>query len=191
MRGLFVFGLGMALAGSAWAEPITGKEARKLTFSPKGAEVEVLDVEGLSDQDKAILEQVAVTQAYYGAIAMSPSEGLMSNSLVAAANFHDVENAREFALQGCNERREDGAETCVIVAEIRPKGYEPRDLTLSVGATEVLRKDYRKGRDAKALAVSATTGKYSVAKGEGAAETAISDCNALAEAEDCLVVVQD
>lgn len=191
MRGFLGVVLGVALAGAATAEPIGGKEARKQVFSLKGAQVDVLDVEGLSDQDRAILEQVGATQFYYAAIAMSPSEGLMSNSLVAAANYHDVENARTVALEGCNERRESESESCVIVAEVRPKDYEPRDLELSFGATEALRKDYRKGKGAKALAVSPSTGKFSVAKEEGAAEIAISTCAELSEAEDCIVVVQD
>lgn len=191
MRGILVLSVALFATGAAWAEPLGGKEARKLMFSVKGAQVDVMDEDFLSDSDRDILTQVGAAQFYYGAIAMSPSEGLMSQSLVAAANFHDVENARTVALEGCNERRESGSKKCVVVAEIRPKGYESRDLELSVGATEALGKDYRKGRGSKALAVSASTGKYSVSKGEEASEEAILACEALSSAEDCTIVVQD
>lgn len=191
MRGIFVFGVGLMMAGAAMAEPMIGKEARKQVFALKGTQVDLIEVDGLSDKDRGILEQVAATQFYYAAIAMSPSEGLLSNSLVAAANYHDVENARAAALEGCNERRESGSDACVIAAEVRPKAYEPRGLELSLGASTAVRKDYRKGKGPKALAVSASTGKFFVAKGENAAETAIAGCSELAESDDCVVVVQD
>ncbi|KAJ54455.1 hypothetical protein ACMU_17250 [Actibacterium mucosum KCTC 23349] len=180
-----------ALGGAATADPVTGKEARKLVFSPKGAEVEVLDVEFLTDQDRAILQQVGQQQSYYAAIAASPSEGLMSNSLIAAAKYHDVDTAAAKAIEGCNERRNDGSDSCVVVAYVRPKAWEARDLQLSVDATNGLRKEYRKGKGPKALAIAPSTGEWAIAKGDDATEAALADCAAGSGATDCAVVVAD
>jgi hypothetical protein len=177
------------LATPALAEPITGKEARKLAFDPKGVEITITEGTGLNDQDLAILNQVLATQAYYGAVAMTPSEGILSEALVAAANYHDVDTARGVALSGCDARKREGSAPCIIVAELRPEGWEPRDLQLSAAATEGLRKEY-KGFGAKAFALSASTGNWGVGKGDSAAQDAIAACNA-AGAEDCAVVVAD
>ncbi len=179
----------VALATPALAEPFSGKEARKLAFSPKGVDITITEGAGLSDQDLAILNQVLATQAYYGAVAMTPSEGILSEALVAAANYHDVDTARAVALTGCDARKREGSEPCIVVAELRPKKYEPRDLQLSAAATEGLRKEY-KGFGAKALAISASTGSWGVGKGDSAAADAIAACTADG-ADDCAVVIAD
>ena len=69
----------------ALAEPLTGKEAKKLVFAPIVAEVEVMAEAGLPADQAEVLKTVGVSQPYYGAIAIAPDEGLMSEATVAAA----------------------------------------------------------------------------------------------------------
>ncbi|MHC0052780.1 5-aminolevulic acid synthase [Actibacterium sp. D379-3] len=193
MRGLFLIALLAAGgAGAALAEPpLGGKAARKEMFDATTSSARMVPQATLSDADMALIKQVAATQPYYGAVAISPSEGLMSEATLAAANFHDLDNARTAALAGCDARRKDGSDPCVIVSEILPEGHEPRMLQLSAAATDGLQSDYRKGRGAKALAISPATGKWAVAKGDGAAEAAVAQCALEAGIGDCRVVVQD
>lgn len=176
---------------AAQAEPVDGKAARKLVFAPDKVEVVLVSQPFLSEQDAAILNQVGAQQPYYTAIAASPSEGLMSNSLLAAANFHDVDTARAAAIAGCNARKDAKSDDCVIVAEVRPKGWEARPMQLSNEATTALRKEYRKGSGPKALAISVASGDWGIGKGEGAADAALADCAAKSEGADCTVVIQD
>lgn len=192
-------GTGIVIAalavGAAAAEPLDGRAARKATFAPQGVEVTVLPGAGLAGPMAQVLQQVAGQQAYYGAVAISPDEGLASEATVAAANYHDVENAARAALAGCNDRRKAGSAPCVIAAEIRPEGWAPRALQLSASATDALRSTYRKGGGEKALAVSPGTAKFTIAKGDGAAAQALAQCTAAVAAAgaapDCVIVVAD
>jgi len=179
------------LTAPVWAETVNSKQARALVYSPKKVEVELIERDFLSETDRAILNQVAGQQPYYAAIAASPSEGLMSQSLLAATQFHDVENAQAKALEGCDAARDAASEPCVIVAMVRPKGWEPRALQLSVEATTTLRKEYRKLKAPKALAIAPSTGKWVIADGDGAAEAALAECIAKTGATDCSVAVAD
>jgi len=188
------FGYGVLAAAlftpAAWAEPVDGNTARKQLFKPKGAQVEMIEQAFLSDQDKEILSQVALQQTYYAAIAVSPDDGVISNATVAAANYHSTGPAQEAAKDACNDAK-TGSAPCVIVALIRPKGWERQDLQLSVDGTNAYRKEYRKGRGEKAMAVSPSTGKFAVAKGTGAGPAAVVACNERADASDCSVVIED
>ena len=177
--------------GAATAQPLDGRSARAMTFDVDGAEVRLTGTGGLSAAHADVIAQVAAQQPYYGAIALSPSEGLASEAAVAAASFHDVPSARAFALENCNARRKPGASACVIAAEIYPQGWEARDLQLSADASAALRKEYRRGFGAKALAISPATGKFAVAKGEGAQAQAVAACERAAQSGDCAVVVAD
>jgi hypothetical protein len=173
----------------AGAEAVDGKAAKKALFPATGASVQVMKQAFLSDDQAKILGAVAGEQPYYGAIAVSPDEGLMSEATIAAANYHSVEAASAAAAAGCDAARK-GAAPCVIVALVRPKGWEARPLQLSADATAAFRKDYE-GKGA-ALAVSAGTGAWGMAKGKGAAEAAVAACAAkLTGANDCAVVVAD
>ena len=107
------------------------REARRLTFAPNGAvEVEYIPNDAVSANDAAMLQmeifqqQIGASVPYYGAVAMAPGMGLQSEATVAGANFHDADNARAFALAGCEELRRDGPD-CVVVMVIRPQGWEP------------------------------------------------------------------
>lgn len=172
-------------ATTVLAEPLTAKAAKKALFAPKGASVEMRPAAGLSAQDQTVLATVATQQPYYGAIAISPAEGLMSEATVAAANYHDTAAAEAVALAECSAKKTADA-PCVIAAVIRPEGYEVRPLQLSLDATTGFRSDYpRKGG---AMAISAATGGWGIAAG---AEAAVAACAAKAGATDCAVVIAD
>lgn len=173
----------------AMAEVLTGKAAKKALFAGSEVAVEVTKHRFLVDQQPQIVATVASQQPYYGAIAVSPDEGLMSEATLAAANYHSVEAASVAALAGCDAARK-GAAPCVIVALVRPKGWEARPLQLSADATAAFRKEYD-GKGA-ALAVSASTGTWGMAKGANAPAAALAACAAkLAGQDDCTVIVMD
>ncbi|GAA0286505.1 5-aminolevulic acid synthase [Rhodovulum strictum] len=190
MRAILL-GLVTALAAStASAEPLDGATARAQIFEPSGVEVTVMALDFLSAKDRTVLDFVATQQKYYGAIAAAPGEGLRSEATVAAANYHDVESARIAALKGCDSVRKGGP-ACVIVAEIRPIGWTPRQISLSADASEGLRKTYRPARGAKALAISPATGIWAVARGAEAGRDAVASCARQSARDDCRVVVAD
>lgn len=183
--------LATVCAGAVVAEPVDGKTARQMAFKPKGVEVRVYAHPFLSERDRDLLRVAAAQQPYYAAIAVAPSEDLMvSTATYSAGNFHDVPSARSAAVAQCDSRR-DGGEPCVIAAEVVPKGWSARPLTLSVSATVGLRKEYGRGGGEKALAISPRTGKWAVHKGAGAAGAALAACGAHPGADDCRIVVQD
>ena len=174
-----------AQAGNA--DVVTGKVAKKALFAGNAVAVQVMKQSFLVDNQAEILGSVAGQQPYYGAIAVSPKEGLMSEATVAAANYHSVEAASVAALAGCDAVRKGDA-PCVIVASIRPKGWEARSIQMSADATAAFRKDY--GGKGAALAVSAATGTWGMAKGENAGEAAVAACAAkLVAANDCTVLI--
>lgn len=177
----------LALGAPLAAEPLTGKEARKLLFAPDRAEVEMLPDHGLSEADAKVLAMVGGDQPYYGAIAISPAEGIMVEATVAAVNHHSTEAAEAAALKGCDEKRKAEA-PCKVVALIRPKGWEPRALMLSRDATAALRKEYKAPG---AIAVSPSTGIFSMTAGDGAADLAVAECGRESAASDCIAVVSD
>jgi len=182
-------GLGAALTASA--APVDGKDARKLLFKPDGAEVAVVDLPFLSETDRKTLVVVGAQQPYYGAIAVAPTEGLRSKATLAAANYHDVDAARVAALRGCDAARKPEGAPCVIAAEIRPKGWEPRALQLSADATDGLRSEYGRRGGPRAMAISPSTGRWAVIKGQGAASRALEACADQSGATDCRIAVED
>lgn len=187
--GLVIVGLaaGSLVGSMAGAAPMTGKQAKAALFAPGKAEVEILAEAGLPEDQAAALTMVAGDQAYYGAIAIAPDEGLMSEATVAAANFHDIETAKTAALAGCEAKKKAGA-ACVIAGLIRPKGWKDTGFSLSSDATEAF-KDYDK--KAGVMAISPLTGAFGLAKGDAAGPLAIEACAAKNKAAtDCAVVVE-
>ena len=179
----------VALAQGSVAEVLTGKAAKRVLFSGDAVAVQVMKQAFLVDNQAEILGSVASQQPYYGAIAVSPKEGLMSEATIAAANYHSVEAASAAALAGCDAARKEDA-PCVIVAFVRPKGWEARAIQMSFDATTAFRKDY--GGKGAALAVSAASGSWGMAKGSNAGDAAIAACAAkLQGANDCTVILQD
>lgn len=181
-----VLALCLATAGMA---QVSGKDAKAVLFKGAEAEVDLRPEAGLPDDQAQALVTVGAGQPYYGAIAISPDEGLMSEATVAAANHHTVEAAEAAAKVACDAKK-TGASPCVVAALIRPLGWEAQPMMLSADATEGLRKDYpAKGG---ALAISPATGAWSIAEGDGAVSTAVGACNVKAGGvADCVLAVQD
>lgn len=189
-----VLAASLSTATCALAEPVSVKDARAQLFSTRGTEVRVTPQPFLSEQDVAILLEIGKDQPYYGVIAMSPDQGLLSTATLAAARYHGIEAARIAALAACDEKREKGSAKCAAVAEILPRDHAPRDLQLSVEATEVFNKSFRRKRGEKAFAISEATGQWGFALDQGAAEAALADCAAKAAeqgANDCRIVIAE
>ncbi|QCO57971.1 5-aminolevulic acid synthase (plasmid) [Pseudorhodobacter turbinis] len=187
---LICAGLGLAIcAGAALAEPMTGKQATKQLFSAKKSEVQLLNVNGLSAEHSALLGEVVKGYAYYAAAAIAPQEDLLkSEATTLVANHHSAEAASAAALAGCNALRKT-ADECVIAAIVQPKGWEARALQLSVEGTVALKSDYGK-RGERAMAASASTGFFALAKGVQAQALALRAC-ADKGAPDCEIIVAD
>lgn len=174
----------------ALAEPVDTRTAGEMLFPADRVDVTTFSTEGLSDQDVAVLMQVAQTQKYYAAVAYAPDEGILSEPTVMSANYHSVEAARDAALAGCNERRNGGA-ACEIALEVRPQGWEPRDLQLSADATTAFNEEYRRAGGTRAFAISASTGLWGIGRGDHAQEAALAACQDESEVADCVVVIAD
>jgi len=181
---LWVFGV---VAG---AEPVSNAEAKAQLFSLKGREVELIPRDWLTPDNATLVEQVAEQQLYYAAIAASPDDGILNPATIAAANDHTMDVARAKALSACDAAKR-GEAACELVAMVRPRNFEPVELTLSHGATEAWRKSYRRVRGEKAFAISPTVGTFIVTTGEGAASVALSACAEQAQTDDCLIAIQD
>lgn len=175
----------------ALADPVAGADAPAQLFHPEHVEVVRYNAEGLSDQEVQILASVAQGQKYYAAVAFAPAEGLMSEATVMAANHHSVAAARTAALAECDGRR-SAAGRCVIVMEVRPAGWQTRDLQLSADATAAFGNAYPRGGEA-ALAISPATGLWGIGNGAEAAADARANCAQSGDvpADDCVVVITD
>lgn len=180
------------LASGAVAQETSGADVKKMLFKTGAAEVEILPQPFLPEDQAAILAQVGATQPYYGAIAISPDEGLMVEATVAAANHHSTEAASAAAVAACEAKRK-GATPCAVVALIRPEGWKQQAVQLSSGATEAFGKEYFKAKDAKAFAVSPATGSFGVGMGADAATAAVAACVAGSPSApaDCQVLLQE
>lgn len=184
------FTASLALALPLQAEPLSGDAARGLLFHAERVEVARYTTEGLSAEEADLLTTVAQSQRYYAALAFAPDAGIMAEPTVFAANYHDIANAREAALRECNSRRQGGA-ACTIALEVRPAGWQARDLQLSADATEAFNVDYQRIRGARALAISARTGSWGIGQGDDPAAMAIAHCEESEGASDCAVVIAD
>ena len=178
-----------AFAGMAEAQPMTGKAAATPPFATQGSEVQMRRVNGLSDAHAELLRGVVKDYAYYAAAAIAPAEDILtSEATTLVANHHSAEAASAAALSGCNALRKTAAD-CVIAAIVQPRNWDGRALQLSVEGTAAMKKDYGT-RGERALASSASTGFFALAKGAGAQAAAQRACAAKG-APDCRVVVAD
>jgi len=191
-RGVALLGAALVFAGwagGAMADPISGRDATRMVFSPEGAEVEMLPVEGMTEETAALLRQVAKDYAYYAAVAIAPDEDILkSEATMLVANHHSARAASLAALAGCDKARKGGA-NCVVAAVVRPRKWEARPLQLSVEGTVALRADYGK-KGERAMAASPQTGFFALASGPGAQAAAMRAC-ADKGAQDCIIVVAD
>lgn len=183
--GLAGLMLVLCCAGVASAEPVTAKVAKKALFAPGKVEVEVQAAAGLPDEQAKALQIGLASQAYYGAVAMSPDDGLMSDVTVLAANYHDTEAASAAALAECNAKKKGKAE-CVVAALVLPKGWKDKGFQLSSDATEGFKKDFKPGN---VMAISLATGAWAIGADP---EAAIKGCAAKNDkATDCAVAIAD
>lgn len=180
----------VATAAPAYAETLDAAAARDQLYRADRVEVLRYDMRGLSEQEVATITALAQTQKYYAAMAFAPDAGIMAEPTVLASNYHSPEAAREAAMRDCNARR-DGGTPCALAIEVRPAGFEPRDLTLSADATTAFDDDYRRARGTRAFAISAASGQWGIGRGDSAADDAIAACRGDSDVSDCSVVIAD
>lgn len=182
-----VIGAGMmvavVLAGATMADPVTAKQAKKALFAPVKAEVVIMPEANLPEDQAKTLEMAGATQAYYGAIAMSPEDGLLTEATVLAANYHNTEAASVAALADCNAKKK-GKSDCVVVAIIRPKGWKDSEFQLSSDATAAVKTELKKSM---VMAISQSTGAWAIGADDAAAVEACAAKNE--RASDCAVVI--
>ncbi|MEM7722722.1 MAG: 5-aminolevulic acid synthase [Pseudomonadota bacterium] len=180
---------GLAMAAPAMAQDLPNlREARNLVFAEDGAiEWEIFTGGILSETDILTLDQInqIQPQAYYGAMAIAPDEGIAAQTTALTANYHNEDGARAAALAACEAVRDGEGAACVIVMVIRPEGWEPgRALQLSSEASAALRTEYRVlPRRSRAMATSLATGQWGLGESR---EAALAAC----DAADCEVVVE-
>ncbi len=183
------------IATAAQAQVLDQNTARKMLFSTRGHTIQVSG--GLSETDaktiRALIpfmaEQMRQPVKYFTSIAWSPDDGLVSDALQGAVNFHSTEASDSAAIAACNKARSAGARGCELAARVVPKGYKPQFLTLSSDATEGFNRAYRRARSPKALAISRATGAWGIGAGDA---SAIASCAGDARgAGDCTVVIRD
>ncbi len=185
----------LALAVPAWAEVIDTKSARKQLYSTRGQSTQLADE--LTEAERATIialiplmeQQMRTPVKYYSSIAYSPDEGLVSDALQGAFNFHTIESADAAAVSACNKVRKRGSKRCQLAARVFPKKYEPRDLTLSYDATEAFKKVFRRQKAPKSFATSAASGAWGIGKSDA---EALASCKKDASgAGDCRIVIRD
>lgn len=175
-----------ALAVPASAETLTGAQAKKALFPAGKAEVVLLPEANLPANVATALQQVGAAQPYYGAFAISPDEGALSEATSLAVNFHSVQAAGAFAVADCNKKK-TGKTDCIVAAVIQPKGWKDKGFQLSSQATEGFKDSFP--RKDGAFAISPSTGGWGVGAG---ADAALADCSTRnPNVTDCTVVIQN
>lgn len=194
MRWAMIFLMTMVVAPVSAQVADTG-QARKALHSTRGYDVQVSGE--LSKQDAATVKAIIPLMAdqlrqpirYFAAIAYSPDDGLVHESLQAAMNFHTPEAAAAAAVAACAPLRSAGAGPCRVAAQVVPKKFRPGGLSLSLDATAAFDKVYRKAKTPKAFAISRGTGGWGIGTSDAAA---IAACASNAGgANDCTVAIRD
>lgn len=180
------------MGGPALAQPIATEAARDLVFDTREAELVLNPNAPLTNAETSALRTLVSTNGfkYYGAMAYAPDEGLVSESLQGAFNFHDVQSASAAALTACNAARAAGSGPCVVAAQIVPRRWKPSDFQLSQDATVGLATMAEIDGE-KAMAVSATSGSFGIGQGNSAEADALTECNRNAPQRDCIVAVKN
>ncbi len=184
----------LCAAAPAFGQTVDGDTARGELFNLRGRSLQIVDLPGIGELERKVLDAAAGQVVYYGAVAMAPDQGLLAEATVVAGDYHSAADASAAAIRACNGRRSGGAE-CVVAALVLPARYETRNITLSHNGTEGFRKEYRNARAPKAMAISPGTGKWAVSTGDGAADNALASCNQQAMVvggqADCRVAIAD
>ncbi len=184
----------MCCASPALADVLTERDAKRALFSAKGHQIQL--AEGLSALEKKIVTEIIPLMAkqlrqpvrYYAAIAYSPDDGMVHESIQAAMNLHTSEAAGEAAVTACNALKSKSAKTCRVAAQVVPKRYKPRDLTLSIDATVGFDRAYRKADAPKAFAISRKSGNWGIGRSDDAA---LASCENNGRPGDCEIVIRD
>jgi hypothetical protein len=180
---------------AAAAEPVSGRVAQAELFDTSGIGLQL--VRGLSDKDRAtikalipLIEQQTGTKAkFYGALAYAPDEGLVSEALQGAFNFHTVDAADTAAIEACGAAKRATSRACQVAARILPPEYQRRSLSLSLDATRGFFDRYTPAAGAKIFAISRSTGAWAMAPSPGGA---LGACTQDAKgADDCAIIVRD
>ena len=195
-----IAGIAAALiAGTAaHAEPMTGDAAKKQLFSPSRMIMQIADLGQFAagmrqsvnltlDQMKAPSQMAKFLEAgygYYGAVAFPvQGDGQVPPTIIAQLNTPEAASAA--AIAACQQA--NGGQ-CAVAAQLLPRGYKTRDLTLSQAATQRVMDGWEDGGMPKYLAYSPTTHAWGIAKGPTAsARTAIESC----KESDCVVAIAD
>ena len=195
MRVLCSLAIGLALTVPASADVVDTKSARKLLYPIKGQSTQLADALSHGERKTIVAliplmeQQMRSPVKYYSSIAYSPDEGLVSEALQGAFNYHTTDAADAAAISACNKARKKGSRRCQLAARIVPRKYAPRELTLSYDATDGFRRTFRREKAPKSFAISVASGAWGMGK---------SDADAIAACEkdspgkgDCRIVIRD
>ncbi|MBT8459259.1 MAG: hypothetical protein KJN60_06310, partial [Boseongicola sp.] len=139
MRLIFAVLVSLAVVvGASEAEPVSSAVAEAELFNTTGIGLQLS--QSLSEKERAtikalipLIEQQTGTKAkFYGALAYAPDEGLISEALQGAFNFHTVDAADRAALAACSAAKRASSGACRLAARILPPGYQKRAISLSL-----------------------------------------------------------
>ncbi len=183
----------LTMSQMAAAAPIDGETARGMLYPEgTGARIALNGQAALSETDQKTLRILVETNGfgYFGAIAFSPDEGLMTEALQGAFDFHDVSAASAAAVAACNALRAPGTRPCIVAAQVFPDGYRAGRLEVSQSAGAAFAAQAGASGDT-ALAASRASGAFGLGTGAGAGAAALAACNAKAPKRDCRVVIEN
>jgi len=192
----------LVAGGPALSEPISFKEARKALPRAKAKAAITFDESIVPEADRARLETSRQSLAdvlnalgkaipSYGAVAISPTEGLFVEWLNGVGQYHNLPAARAAAVAYCELNRKPESSPCTVLVEVAPKGAAADDVIAMSGlANAALRGAYRKMDAPKAFAISPSTGNFGFDRGDGS--QALEACATAGQGVgDCEIVVAD
>lgn len=191
---LRILALLMCCASPSVADVVTERDAKRALFSHRGHQIQLAP--GLTDLEQKIVTEIVPLMAqqlrqpvrYYAAIAYSPDDGMVHDSIQAAMNFHTPDAAGQAAMAACNALKSKSAQSCRVAAQVVPKRYKVRDLTLSIDATVGFDRAYRKAASPKAFAISRKSGNWGMGSNDASARSA---CEKSGNPGDCEIVIRD
>lgn len=182
-------------ADGAVAEPVSSSAAAGMLYDTESVGLQLAS--GLSKKERAtvknlvplIAQQTQTKAKYFGALAYAPDEGLVSESLQGAFNFHSVAAADQAALKACQAAKKATSGACRLAARILPPGYQKRGLSLSRDASRGFFTRFLPATGAKFFAASQSTGAWAMGP---SADGALAACAAKAKnADDCRIVIEN
>ncbi len=185
--------LALVVAGPLSAQTTNTAGANSQLFDPDRETVQLSS--SLSKKDQAALkkllplleQQMQRPVDYYSTIAYAPDQGLVSEALQGAFNYHSPAAADRAALRACSQAKPAGAGECRIAARVLPRGFKERAITLSADATRVFQRRFSRLTAPKVFAISPTSGAWGIGSSDS---EAISGCGK-GGASDCRAVIRD